>query len=391
MKYKLSEIFEKPISGEWGNELEEGKYGAKVIRTTNFTNMGRLNLNDIVERDIDVEKYENKLLKLGDIIIEKSGGSPNQPVGRVVIFEENTSEKYFCNNFTSILRPKNIINAKYSLYLLKDLYNKKRVLKYQNKTTGIINLKLNDYLNNTEIMIPSIEEQIKISTILDRSQELIDKRKEQIEDLDELVKSQFIEMFGDPISNPKGWYREKMNDVAPVVNYKGDFNEEKIWLLNLDMVESNTGKIIDYNYVMKNEIGSSTCTFDTTNVLYSKLRPYLNKVVIPNSIGYATSEMVPLQPLNSKINRYYLTYMLRNKSFVDYISEKVAGAKMPRVSMNDFRNFEVPIPPIELQNQFVDFVKQVDKLKFEMEKSLKELEDNFSSLMQKAFSGELFN
>ena len=181
MKYKLSEIFEKPISGEWGNELEEGKYGAKVIRTTNFTNMGRLNLNDIVERDIDVEKYKNKLLKLGDIIIEKSGGSPNQPVGRVVIFEENTSEKYFCNNFTSILRPKNIVNAKYSLYLLKDLYNKKRVLKYQNKTTGIINLKLNDYLNNTEIMIPSIEEQIKISTILDKSQELIDKRKEQID------------------------------------------------------------------------------------------------------------------------------------------------------------------------------------------------------------------
>ena len=59
--------------------------------------------------------------------------------------------------------------------------------------------------------------------------------------------------------------------------------------------------------------------------------------------------------------------------------------------MNDFRNFEVPIPPIELQNQFVDFVKQVDKLKFEMEKSLKELEDSFNSLMQRAFKGELFN
>ena len=206
-----------------------------------------------------------------------------------------------------------------------------------------------------------------------------------------MYKSKFIEMFGNPISNPKEWHKEKMNDVAPVVNYKGDFSEEKIWLLNLDMIESNTGKIIDYNYVMKNEIGSSTCTFDTTNVLYSKLRPYLNKVVIPNSIGYATSEMVPLQPLKSKLNRYYLTYMLRDKSFVDYISEKVAGAKMPRVSMNDFRNFEVPIPTIELQNQFADFVKQVDKLKFEMEKSLKELEENFNSLMQKAFKGELFN
>ncbi|WP_344743001.1 restriction endonuclease subunit S, partial [Asaccharospora irregularis] len=67
------------------------------------------------------------------------------------------------------------------------------------------------------------------------------------------------------------------------------------------------------------------------------------------------------------------------------------GAKMPRVTMNEFRSFEVPIPPIELQNQFEDFVKQVEKLKFEMKKSLRELEDNFNSLMQKAFKGELFN
>ncbi|SHG69546.1 restriction endonuclease subunit S, partial [Asaccharospora irregularis] len=192
-------------------------------------------------------------------------------------------------------------------------------------------------------------------------------------------KSRFIEMFGDPIRNVKGWKTGKMNDVAPVVNYKGDFNKCKVWLLNLDMVESNTGNIIGYNYVTTDEIGNSTCTFDTTNILYSKLRPYLNKVVIPNEIGYATSEMVPLQPVRGVLNRYYLAHMLRNKSFVDYISEKVSGAKMPRVTMNEFRSFEVPIPPIELQNQFEDFVKQVEKLKFEIETSLKSLEERLNS------------
>ena len=154
-----------------------------------------------------------------------------------------------------------------------------------------------------------------------------------------------------------------MCEVAPAVNYSGKFDKD-IWLLNLDMVEAQTGRIIDYLFVNEDEIGSSTCTFDTSNVLYSKLRPYLNKVVLPDRCGYATSELIPLQPDSTKINREYLAFMLRSDEFVNMINEKVAGAKMPRVSMGDFRKFDVPIPPLDLQMQFTDFVHQVDKLKF---------------------------
>lgn len=277
-----------------------------------------------------------------------------------------------------------------SEYIYYYLFSNIHILEHGFRGAGLKHIS-KKYIEDIELnYIPNILEQQKIIEVIKLSRKLIYKREKQIEELDELVKSRFIEMFGDPIRNVKGWKTGKMNDVAPVVNYKGDFNKCKVWLLNLDMVESNTGNIIGYNYVTTDEIGNSTCTFDTTNILYSKLRPYLNKVVIPNEIGYATSEMVPLQPVRGVLNRYYLAHMLRNKSFVDYISEKVSGAKMPRVTMNEFRSFEVPIPPIELQNQFEDFVKQVEKLKFEMEKSLKELEDNFNSLMQRAFKGELF-
>lgn len=171
-------------------------------------------------------------------------------------------------------------------------------------------------------------------------------------------------MFGMPVSNTKGWGTEKINDVAPVVNYNGEFDDE-VWLLNLDMVEAQTGRILEYLIVNVEDVGSSTCTFDASNVLYSKLRPYLNKVVIPERCGYATSELVPLQPIKTKINREYLAFMLRSDEFVNMINEKVAGAKMPRVSMGDFRKFDVPIPPLELQEYFAEFVTQVDKLKFE--------------------------
>ena len=151
------------------------------------------------------------------------------------------------------------------------------------------------------------------------------------------------------------------------------------------MVEAQTGRILDYLIVNEDEVGNSTCTFDASNVLYSKLRPYLNKVVIPDRCGYATSELIPLQPVNTKINREYLAFMLRSDEFVNMINEKVAGAKMPRVSMGDFRKFSVPVPPIELQNQFADFVNQVDKSKVAVQKALDETQLLFDSLMQQYF------
>ena len=218
-------------------------------------------------------------------------------------------------------------------------------------------------LEELEIKVPSLEKQKEIGKILDKVSVVIQTRKQEIEQLDLLIKARFVEMFGFPVSNTKGWKTEQMGEVAPAVNYKGKF-DDKIWLLNLDMVEAQTGRVLDYLFVSEEEVGNSTCTFDTSNVLYSKLRPYLNKVVIPDRCGYATSELVPLKPVSTKINREYLAFMLRSDEFVNMINEKVAGAKMPRVSMGDFRKFDVPVPPIELQNQFADFVKQVDKSKF---------------------------
>ena len=235
-----------------------------------------------------------------------------------------------------------------------------------------------------EIRIPDITTQKDIATRLDKVTELIALRKEQLVKLDQLVKSRFIELFGRPVSNSKGWNTEKMREVAPAVNYSGDF-EDAVWLLNLDMVEAQTGRILDYLYVNEEEVGNSTCTFDTTNVLYSKLRPYLNKVVIPDRCGYATSELIPLKPNSMKLERTYLAFMLRSDEFVNMINEKVAGAKMPRVSMSDFREFDVPVPPMELQKRFAAFVEQTDKSKLEIQQSLDKLELLKKSLMQEYF------
>ena len=140
----LADFIEASFPGEWGQEDKDGS-GVKVIRTTNFTNNGKLDLSDVVTRDIDSAKIEKKKLFKGDIILERSGGTNDNPVGRVVYFEEDGV--YLFNNFTQLLRCKEGVNSLFISYSLFNYYqmNKNVIRSMGNKTTGIQNLKMDRY------------------------------------------------------------------------------------------------------------------------------------------------------------------------------------------------------------------------------------------------------
>lgn len=140
-------------------------------------------------------------------------------------------------------------------------------------------------------------------------------------------------------------------------------NSGKIWLLNLDMIESNTGRIIEKVYEdVENAL--SVQSFDEGNVLFSKLRPYLNKVVIPDEPGMATTELVPLRPEPSKLHKVFLSHLLRGNQFVNYANDIAGGTKMPRMPLTELRNFDCILPPMDKQLEFVFIAEQVDKSKF---------------------------
>ncbi len=150
----LKEVLEHPISGEWGTEDLDGT-GIKVLRTTNFTDYGVLDLHDVTTRNIEYSKVQKKILKIDDILIEKSGGSDTKPVGRVVRITQD-DESYLFNNFTALLRVKDErLNPRYVFDFMFNNYKMDGTKKYENKTTGIHNLKLDDYLLGTMIPIPS--------------------------------------------------------------------------------------------------------------------------------------------------------------------------------------------------------------------------------------------
>ncbi len=304
--------------------------------------------------------------------------------GPVVIFGDHSRHiKYVDFDFVigadgvKILAPVEDIDTKYLYYYLKSQPIQSLGYSRHYKV-----------LKEKYVPVLSLAEQQRIVVELDLLSRVIELKNAQIRTLDELAQSIFYEMFGDPVSNEKVWDTLKMKVVAPQKGYSGNIpmHNGKQWLLNLDMVESQTGQILEKVLLSPTEIGNSTTTFNEENVLYSKLRPYLNKVVIPDEPGYCTSELVPLLPDKDKLNRVFLAYLLRSKFFVEYINARVAGAKMPRVSMSDFRDFDVILPHYTLQESFAGRMLSIENQKRIIKNSMLAAKDLLASRMDKYFN-----
>ena len=249
----------------------------------------------------------------------------------------------------------------------------------ENKSGGV-NYFLNwSTLADYEFELPSVEEQKVISDKVWAAYRLKESYKKLLAATEEMVKSQFIEMFGNPVTNNKEWNTLPIKDVAPETP-SIERQTGKVWILNLDMIESNTGKVVEK--VFENDSNLlSVAPFDEGNVLYSKLRPYLNKVVIPDGKGYATTELVPLRPNQKLLNLTFFSHLLRGDEFVTYANSISAGTKMPRMPLNDLRKFQCILPPMEKQNEFEEIARQADKSGFELRKSIEAIDAVIKSLV----------
>ena len=152
----------------------------------------------------------------------------------------------------------------------------------------------------------------------------------------------------------------RLSEVCTISASKAYIEEEDAWLLNLDKVESKTGRVLEHEVVPKEKLNGSIVQFDTGNVLYSKLRPNLNKVGLPEKNGYATSEMLPLRPCESKLTKGYLAEYLRSDNFVSWAVGKTAGAKMPRLGTKVLMDKMIPLPPLEEQHKIVSLFSVVN-------------------------------
>ena len=277
-----------------------------------------------------------------------------------------------CSDASYILRTKDesILQQRYIPLIIQ---NDNFWAFFEANKSGSVNYLMNwKEMKEYEFDLPDIKKQEELVELVWGIEETIAAYERLLAKTDELVKSQFIEMFGDPDLKDKGWLTKPMKQVAP--EHRASIpEEESYWWLNLDMIESFTGTIIEKVIEQKSNIGNSTAPFDNTMVMYSKLRPYLNKVTVPDAYGYATTELVGLKPDGKVLNKFFLFNLLRGDQFVKYAVGLSAGGQMPRMPMKEFRQFECILPPMELQEKFVEFYKQSDKSKFELRKAIENL------------------
>ena len=384
-RMKLGEIVEDTISGEWGTEEKKDENDIFVIRTADFCNDGRINYSNIIKRNIAKRKIEEKSLKIGDIIVEKSGGTDKNPVGRVVLFDKENC-KCLANNFTQVLRIKKEHYYKFIFYQLFYKYKSGGTLQMFNKTTGIQNLQMKLYLNQ-KLNVCDKKEQIKISNLLDKVQEIVDIRKKEIEKLDELIKSQFVELFGN-ISE-----YERLENYAVLIT-KGA--SPKWQGINYQ----NDGTL----FVTSENVREGFVDISKPKYLDNKINEILPRSILKRddilinivgaSIGRAAkydydylaniNQAVALVRTQNINNIFLLTYLNSDGAIKMYDDMKKGGAR-ENLSLKNIADLRIPKASIELQNQFAEFVKLIDKQKFEIQKSLEEMEKLQESLMNKYF------
>ncbi|MGU8228105.1 restriction endonuclease subunit S [Clostridium perfringens] len=376
--------------------------GVKLINVANLKD-GKVYLEN-TERYISEEeaygRYRHFLVDEGDLIIASSGI-------KVEYFDKkmgfiNKEHLPLCMN-TSTIRFKtldeNILDIKYFAYFLKTIYFKKQIARL---ITGSAQLNFGpSHLKKIKVILPPLNIQKKIVEVLEKSQYVINKRSEQIEELELLVKSKFIEMFGDPYLNPKRWAKKELKEIMLLANNglsrRGNDLDGNIVLR---LVELQDG-YLDYtsvNRIKLTESEEKRYLLKDGDFLFARVNgnpDNVGRCAYYQEIGekvFHNDHIIRVRFDNTLINNCFVSTMLNSGYGKLQMKDKLkTSAGQYTVNQTGISEIKVVVPPIELQNKFEDFVKQIDKLKFEIEQSLKELEDNFNSLMQKAFKGELFN
>ena len=326
----VKDYIDDSFPGEWGTEDKDGN-GVKVIRTTNFTNSGKLNLADVVTRSIEDRKVVRKQIKKYDTILERSGGTADNPVGRVVLFEEDNL--FLCNNFTQVLRFKDV-NPRFAFYALYYFYqtNRTAIRSMGSKTTGIQNLNMSKYL---EIGIPnaSDEDQKAFVTIAEQA------------DKSEFVgcKSQFFEMFE--------------GDEYPLIKL-GDYTD-------LTWGDTNTTK---NSYVTEGYLAYSASgpdgkldhyDYDCEGIVLSAIGADCGKTWFASGKWSCIKNTIRFWSTFDDLDNRFLYFATREK----YFWPRRGGAQ-PFIPQGDARNCSIPLPPICLQRKFVEIAEQADKSEY---------------------------
>ena len=386
MKVKLGEVADQIRGVTYkSQDVEEtlSNNSIPLLRANNISNNGIINYDDVIF--VKKNKVNTvQLIQKNDILVCASSGSVNL-VGKAAQIKEDKLLSF--GAFCKVIRPKNI-NALYLGYFFQSPY-------YRNTISSLaqganINNIRNDDIDNLMINIYDDVATQEIVSILDNVTSLISMRKEQLEKLDILVKSKFIEMFGDPVLNPKGWEKKKLGEVCDVRD--GTHDSPKFRFTGYPLVTSknivNNQLVLDkVNYISQDDYDkiNKRSKVDKGDILLPMIGTIGNPVVINIEPNFAIKNVALIKFNNPNITNTYI-YNILTSNYIEYVKNILSrGGTQKFIALADIRKLIIPIPPLDLQNQFAEFVEQVEKNKENIKSSLNQLETLYSALMQEYF------
>ena len=348
-KVRLGDVCEKGSSNIAQNEILENEGNYPIYGAAGFI------------KNVDFYKQEEPYIG-----IVKDGAG----VGRVSVHPAKSS---LIGTMQYIFPKENIEIGYLAAYL------KSQNLGSLYKGAAIPHIYFKDY-ENFQIPLPPKETQKQIASSLDKITKIITENKTLLEKYDLLIKSRFIEMFGDLKQNSKNWQIKNFKECAKIdTNMVKDFEKYADYPhIGIDSIEKETGKLSGYRTVKEDNVISGKYLFTPEHIIYSKIRPNLNKVAMPDFYGVCSADAYPILVDKEICSKEFFTYVLRSDFYLSYILAFSSRTNMPKVNKEQGESFNMPVPPIELQNDFAAFVQQIDKSKFEIWRYLK-----FSDIMNK--------
>jgi type I restriction enzyme S subunit len=399
-KKKLNEFCEFN-NGLWtGKKPPFQKVG--VIRNTNFTKDCILDDSDIVSLEVEQSQFQKRKLQYGDIILEKSGGGPKQPVGRVVIFDKNDGDFSF-SNFTSVIRIKNKNEVDFNFlhrYLFLE-YISGATEKMQSHSTGIRNLKFDEY-KEIEIPLPSLPEQQRIVSLLDETFTAIDKAlanaQQNLKNAKELFESYLQFNFSSKVHGDKFDSLDSLCELIVDCEHKTAPNQDKgypsIRTPNIgkgDLILDNVNRVSYETYLN----WTRRAVPQAGDLILAREAPAGNIAVIPENLEVCLGQRtVLLRPKIDKLIPRYLAYLILSKDVQEILLSHSTGATVQHINMKDIRAFKI-YDLSDLKEQ-ITVVNKLDALREETHKleriyqqKIADLEEMKKSILQKAFAGEL--
>ena len=374
--------------GDASDSPEEGCL--PVLRAGNITDAG-LVFEDLVY--VPEGKISKKqLLRAGDVLIAASSGSLDV-VGKAapVLADYEGAFGAFCK----VLRPNTKrVDARYFSHFFRTA-EYRRVVSSLAAGANINNLR-NEHLDDLLIPLPPIAEQRRIAAILDKADTLRTKRREALAQLDRLTQSIFVEMFGEPVTNPKGWRKLELGEIfgiarggspRPIDDYITDAADGVNWVMIGDTEQGgkyiwSTKKKIRPEGVKRSRLVKSGDFLLTNSMSFG--RPYILK-----TSGCIHDGWLVLSPQVTDFNSDYFYTLLGSQAVFTEFSRRAAGATVKNLNIDLVAGVEVAVPPLEEQRKFAKAVEAIEAMKAHGESSASQLDSLFGSLQVRAFSGEL--